>query len=361
MRVAHVIDSLNTGGAEVMLTAMAPRFQSRGITCDVVVLLKRPSPLEGSLLEHDVRLRFTGVKKLYSPRQIPVLARLIREYDLVHVHLFPAQLWTVLAAKQPGSRVPLVTTEHNTWNARRKWWLRPLDRWMYPHYKHIACNSDATAEHLLEWCPGIAEKIAVIPNGISLEAFENAQPAELDNVPRNLTRLVFVGRFEAQKDHATLLKALLSVPDAHVLLVGDGPLRFKIEQLAESLGIRDRVTFLGWRRDVAAILKASDIYVHSTNSDGFGIAACEAMAAGVPVVASDVPGLAELVRGAGLLFPVGDERALSDAITALIKSPERRQEVGRACQERARQFSIENTVDRCIAMYEGVLQANGHR
>ncbi len=361
MRVAHVIDSLNCGGAEVMLTAMAPRFQSRGITCDVVVLLRRPSPLEGSLLSDGVHLRFTGVKKLYSPRQIPVLAELFREYDLVHVHLFPAQLWTVLAAKRLGSGIPLVTTEHNTWNARRRWWLRPLDRWMYPHYKRIACISDATAEHLLRWCPGIGEKIAVIPNGIPLETFERAQPALLDDMPRNVTRLVFVGRFEAQKDHVTLLKALPSVPDAHLFLVGDGPLRSRIEQLAGSLGIRDRVTFLGWRSDVAAILKASDIYVHSTNSDGFGIAACEAMAAGLPVLASDVPGLAELVRGAGILFPVGDDRALSDGITSLIKSPERRQEVGRACQERARQFSIENTVDRCIAMYEGVLEINGHR
>ena len=358
MRVVHVIDSLNRGGAEVMLTAMAPHFQTRGVACDVVVLLRRPSPLEQSLLDNNIRLQFTGVPKLYSPRQISVLSKLLRGYDLVHVHLFPAQLWTVLAAASWNRRIPLVTTEHNTWNARRLWWMRPLDRWMYPYYTHIACNSEATAESLIQWCPGVAGKITVIPNGIPLDVFENAQPAELENVPSDVTRLVFVGRFEAQKDHATLLRALSSVPAAHLILVGDGPLRPQLEQMAQSLGVWNRVTFLGWRQDVGAILKASDIYVHSTHSDGFGIAACEAMAAGLPVVASDVPGLAQLVAGVGILFPVEDDKALADHLNALIQSPEQQSEMRRAGVRRARQLSIENTVDGYIRMYESVLQTS---
>jgi len=145
------------------------------------------------------------------------------------------------------------------------------------------------------------------------------------------------------------------VPDAHLILVGDGPLRHKLELKAQSLGIKDRVSFLGWRSDVAAILKASDIYVHSTHSDGFGIAVCEAMAAGLPVVASDVPGLAQLVSGAGILFPCGDDKTLAGYLITLIKSPERRREMSLAGIQRARQFSIENTVDDCIRMYESVL------
>jgi glycosyltransferase involved in cell wall biosynthesis len=128
--------------------------------------------------------------------------------------------------------------------------------------------------------------------------------------------------------------------------------------MAESLGIKDRVVFLGWRRDVAAVLKASDIYVHSTHSDGFGIAACEAMAAGLPVVASDVPGLREVVGEAGILFPPGDHKTLAQHLNSLILSPQKQHEMGRASRQRARQFSIENTVDCCIRMYESVLQKN---
>lgn len=358
MRVLQIIDSLNRGGAEVMLTAMAPRFRERGLTCDVVALLRTPSPLEQTLQEHNVNLRYTGVSRLYSPRQIFSLAKFLREYDIIHVHLFPAQLWAGLAATLSRVRVPLVSTEHNTWNGRRRWWMRRFDRWMYSHYRHIACISEATADELIRWCPATSDKISVIPNGIALDAFEGAQPAILPPVPAGVARLVFVGRFYPQKDHATILRALPDVPDAHLLLVGDGPLRPKLLRMAQSLGIAERLTFLGSRSDVAAVLKASDIYVHSTHSDGFGIAACEAMAAGLPVVASDVPGLAQIVAGVGILFPPGDNKALARHLIALIESPELRRKMSQASVRRARQFSIENTVDGCIRMYESVLQVH---
>jgi glycosyltransferase involved in cell wall biosynthesis len=355
MRVLHIIDSLNRGGAEVMLTAMAPRFRMRAVTCDVIALVRRPSPLEESMRQQGVYLRYTGVQELYSPRQILAVTELLGGYDVVHVHLFPAQLWVAIAAARSKCRTPLVTTEHNTWNSRRRWWLRPADRWMYSRYSRIACNSEATATSLIGWCPGVREKISVIPNGVPLEEFEAAQPAVLE-VSRGETRVAFVGRCVAQKDHATLLRALAVVPDTHLLLVGDGPLRPQLEELAQTLGIRQRVSFLGWRADVARVLKASDIYVHSTYSDGFGIAACEAMAAGLPVLASDVPGLAEVVAGAGILFPQGDDKALADHLAALVRSPELRQEMSHASLRRARQFSIEQTVDGCIRLYESVLQ-----
>lgn len=358
MRVLQVIDSLNRGGAEVMLTAMAPVFRECGVTCDIVGLLHRPSPLEQQLLDQGISLRFTGVRQLNSVLQVPVLEKFLSGYDLIHVHLFPAQLWTVLAASRLRTKIPLVTTEHNTLNGRRKWWFRPLDVWMYRHYSRIACISDATAEYLTRWCPEIAENITVVHNGIPLGAFECATPATLEKLPAGVIRLVFVGRCDTQKDHETLLRALATVPNAHLLLVGDGPLRHQLEQLARVLGLSDRVSFLGWRSNVAEILKASDIYVHPTHSDGFGIAACEAMAAGLPVVASDVPGLAQLVQGAGILVPTGDVKALGERLNALIQSPSERKKMGRASLVRARKFSIQNTVREYIRLYESVLSAS---
>jgi glycosyltransferase involved in cell wall biosynthesis len=357
MRVLQVIDSLGLGGAEVLVRNMAPRFLSRGIECDVVVLVRTSSSLEISLQTSGVVLHSTGIAKLYSPGQIVPLANLMRRYDIVHAHLFPAQLWTVLAAARLKSRISVVTTEHNTWNGRRRWWLQPFDAWLYPHYQRIACNSNATAEELIRWCPGIAAKISVIPNGIPLEAFEMAEAVEMPLLPLGAPRLVFVGRFEPQKDHATILRALTAVPKAHLLFVGDGPLRGQLENMAGSLGVAERVTFLGRRNDVPGILKASDIYIHSTNSDGFGIAACEAMAAGLPIIASDVPGLAQVVEGAGVLFPVGNEHALAREITALLSSTERRSQMSQSSRLRAREFSIDRTVDGCVELYRSVLEA----
>ena len=355
MRILQIIDSLGFGGAEVLLKGMAPLFRTRGVDCDVVTLLRTGSSLENALQAEGVPLSFTDSPKLYSPRQILSLAKLMRGYDVIHVHLFPAQLWAVLAAAFSRSNVPLVSTEHNTWNRRRDWPLRRFDRWMYSHYRQIACNSEATAEELVRWCPHIAARIRVIPNGIPIRTFEDAEPVELPDIPSDAARIIFVGRFEPQKDHATVLRALPSVSNAHLLLVGDGPLRPQLQQMAHSLGIADRITFLGWRNDIAGLLKASHLYVHSTTSDGFGIAACEAMAAGLPILASNVPGLAQVVEGPGVLFPVGNENMLARELTALIQSPDRRLKMSQASRQRAQQFSIDRTVDACIQMYVSVL------
>lgn len=355
MRVLQVIDSLRIGGAEVLVRDLAARFLQRGIDCEVLVLSRSSSWLEAALQSDGVKILDTGNIPLYSLRQVPALSKLLRGFNLVHVHLFPAQLWVALAAVQDSC--PLVTTEHNTWNARRRWWFRPVDKWIYSRYQQIACNSDATARELAAWCPSVKDKLQVIPNGIPIEVFANARPANLLELGAGMTKAVFVGRFEPQKDHGTLLRALVLAPQIHLFLLGDGPLRRQLEQLASDLGVCDRVTFLGFRNDVPAILRACDIYVHSTTSDGFGIAACEAMAAGLPVIASDVPGLAQVVEGAGLVTPLGDHASLARELNTLAGSAERRAQMSEASRRRVRDFSIEKTVDLHIQMYETVLQS----
>jgi len=356
MRVLQLIDSLPLAGAEVLVKDMAPRLRQRGVDCEVAVLRWLDSPLESALQCAGVPLHLTGAMNLYSPRQVGSVARLMRQFDVVHVHLFPAQLWAALGAARLSKPVPLLTTEHGSSNYRRRWWLRAFDRWLYRQYGCILCNSEATAQGLIQWCPSAAPKLCVVHNGIPLDDFETAQPAELA-VPPGLARLVVVGRFDPPKDHATVLRAVATLPQTHLLLVGDGPLRPDLEKQARDLGVAERVSFLGRRQDVARILKASDIYLHSATFDGFGIAACEAMAAGLPVIASDVPGLADVVRGAGALFPVGDHRALAHEIQRLLASPQRRREMGEASRKRARSFSIDRTVDGYLAIYESILQA----
>ena len=353
MRVLQVIDSLALGGAEVLLSNLAPALVRNGVDCEIAILTETAAPLKSTLQQAGITVHSTGVPKLYSPSQVGALRAFFRGYDLIHIHLFPAQLWAIFAAR--GLSIPLVTTEHNTWNARRRWWLRPFDAWMYPHYHRIACNSEATADELIRWCPNTKDQIAIIPNGIPLAQFEDAQPASLPEFPGG-PRIVFVGRFEPQKDHACILRALALVPNTQLLFVGDGPLRTQLQEQARDLGIAERVIFLGARNDVANVLKASDIYVHSTTSDGFGIAACEAMATGLPVLASDVPGLAQVVGPAGILFPVGDHVTLARELNSLLSSPQRLQQMSTASRAQARLFGIENTAEQYIQMYEAVLR-----
>ncbi len=356
MRVLQVIDSLGMGGAEALLRDMVPLFRTKDIECDIAVLRQSPNSLESLVQAAGVAIHGTGIENLYSPRQIFPLAKLMQKYDIIHVHLFPAQLWAALASMYLKPSVPMVTTEHSPWNRRRRWWLRPLDTWIYSRYQRIACISATTEEELVHWCPETAMKTTLIPNGIPVETYETAPPTELPCVPHDVPRLIFVGRFEAPKDHPTILRALAAVHNAHLVFVGDGPLRSPIEDMSRSLGVADRVTFLGWRNDIPGLLRASDIYIHSTSFDGFGIAACEAMAAGLPVLASNVPGLAQVVEGVGILFPAGDDKALANELMALIASPERQRQMRSAGHRRAREFSIERTLGSCIAMYRSVLQ-----
>ena len=167
--------------------------------------------------------------------------------------------------------------------------------------------------------------------------------------------LLYVARLEPQKDHASLLRALSQIPDADLVLAGDGSLRAELEAQAEMLGLARRVHFLGRRKDVAALLKMADIYVHPAAYEGFGIAAAEAMAAGKPVVASNVPGLAQVVGDAGILVPPADPATLATEVCNLISSPDRRQQLSRAAVERGRTFSIENTVAAYLDLYRSVL------
>jgi glycosyltransferase involved in cell wall biosynthesis len=311
--------------------------------------------LEEMLQAGGVPLLATGARRIYSPGQVRPLARIMARYDLVHVHLFPAQLWAVLAVGRAGKPLPLLVTEHGSSNYRRRWWLRRLDRWMYARYQAVACNSEATVRELVAWVPGVAPKVRLIPNGIPLQEFETAPPADLPRLANAARKLLFVGRMEPPKDHATLLRALAEVPDAQLLLVGDGPARRALEELARKLGVAARVRFLGRRDDVPQLLKASDVYVHSSGFEGFGMAVCEAMAAGLPVVVSNVSGLAQLVSGAGVLFPGGDHEALARELRALLASPERRAALGAAARERAQLFSIDRTVDGYVKLYDEML------
>ncbi|MGA9157453.1 MAG: glycosyltransferase [Candidatus Sulfotelmatobacter sp.] len=357
MRVLHVIDSLIQAGAEALVKDMVPRMRSAGVEVSVAVLKELDSPFERELREKNIHFLPTARGGIYSPAHVLSLKRHIHKFDVIQSYLFPAQLFAALAVMLAGNKVPLVLSEQTTHHRRKKIWLRPLETWMYSRYTTIACASEAIAASLNAWVPGVSDRISVIPNGIDIQTFERATP-----VPRSLVEinngncvLLYVASLQPRKDHINLLRAMTHIPDADLVLVGDGELRTQLERLAETLGIAERVHFLGRRKDVAELLKMTDIYVHPPAVEGFGIAAAEALAAGRPVVATDVPGLAQVVGNAGVLVPPGDPARLAREVCNLINSTERRQQLSRAAVERGRQFSIETTVAAYIDLYSSVL------
>lgn len=357
MRVLHVIDSLILAGVEVLLREMLPRMRDRGVDSAILVLKHLDSPLENALRAEGFPFIPSRGSEIYSPLHIWSLAGHISSFDIVHSYLFPAQLWVVAAAKLVSKRVPLVTTEQSTENRRRRSWMRPLDSWMYQNYAAIACNSEATERNLLNWVPKVRDRASIIYNGVPLERFRNARPARKTEIlPGSNSKpvVMFVARFDSAKDHPTLLRAMHKVTNAELVFVGDGDLRPHLQSLAQELGIARRVHFLGRRPDIPQLLKMADLYVHASNYEGFGIAAVEAMSAGLPIVASEVPGLGEIVKGAGVLVPPRNEDALAKAINDILQSQTLRERLSAASQKRAADFSIDTTVDGFIKIYESV-------
>lgn len=357
MRVLHVIDSLIQAGAEALVKDMVPRMRSAGLDVSVAVLKELDGPFERELREKGIPFLPTANGGIYNPFHLLTLQRHIPDFDLVHVYLFPAQLFAPIAATLARTNVPLVLSEGAPHHRRRKKWLHPLEKWMYNRYSAVACASEGIAISLKEWLPSIGSKITIIENGIDIQKFQGAQPASRDSVHLSNGNcvLIYVASFQPPKDHGNLIRAMARIPGADLLLVGDGELRPQFERLAQDLGIAQRVHFLGRRKDVAELLKMADIYVHPPAFEGFGIAAAEALAAGKPVVASNVPGLAQVVGDAGILVPPGDPSALAREVCNLINSPERRSQLSRAAVERGRQFSIDTTVAAYIDLYNSVL------
>lgn len=360
MRVLQVIDSMGLGGAEVLLANMHSGLRARGIECEYYLLRGERTPLVQKLICQGANIYSPSAGSVYSPRHIWALQRHLRtsEYDLMHVHLFPAQLWAACAARLACTPIQLVTTEHSTEVRRRTWWYHGIDRWMYRQYQRVASIGPATTANLVAWLPEVLSKIADCPNGVDVDHFALAHASNKQSafsVSEKVPVILCVGRLELQKGHDTLLRALSLVPGVMLALAGDGPLSSQLHALADQLDITSRVRFLGRRMDVPQLLKTADLYVQPSRWEGFGIAALEAMASGMPIVASDVPGLADVVGDAGLLFPVGDAAQLAQKIATVISDSALRSRLGHAAQERARNFGIDKTLDCYETLYRDVV------
>lgn len=350
MKILHIITTLEFGGAERMLIDLVREQRRLGYDVHVHVMRRCGTPLE---YEMDVAAPTTYGPDtgMYSPyRLFALLAVLRQDYDIVHTHLFPAQLWAGVACTLRSSSALFVTTEHSTNNRRRGHWLfKIVERFVYGPYARIFCVSDATANELRNWLPEFIDRIVVVQNGVDLRRFHAGAGAPVED---SRPVVVCVSRLEMEKDHETLLRAFALLPEGTLWLVGNGSRREDLQRLAKQLGIQQRVKFFGHRQDVPELLTSADIFVQSSHYEGFGLAAVEAMASQLPVIATDVPGLREVVGDIGVLIPPGDIHALALTLKQLARDPEKREVHGRAGVERARLFSVEQTARKYLEAYK---------
>lgn len=357
MKVLHVISTLETGGAQKFVGELLPLLNKKpDIDIKLLTFKSSGSDIEKNLKESGVEI-VSLETPIHSLSLVSKLKPFLREADLVHAHLFPTNYFVAIA--NIGINKPLFFTEHSTHNRRRDHkWLRPIEKYIYNRYRKIVCISYATKTSLDKWLhyKPSNQKSIVIENGVDLSRFNRDIKVDSQKIfGRKGIPILMISRFTASKDHPTLLRAIKEIvnPEVFAVLVGDGELRPEIEKLARDLGIEDRVLFLGTRSDIPEIISAAKIGVQSSNWEGFGLTAVEMMAGGLPVIASNVEGLKQVVEGAGILFEKGDFKHLSELIKQLINNSELNSEIKQLQLNRVNAYKIERTVVNHISQYTG--------
>lgn len=362
-RILQIIPTLDRSGAEKQLVLLAAGLARPEFDVHVCVLT-RSGPLAADLEAAGVPLTVIGKRGKVDPAGFLRLKRQIAALkpDLVHTWLFAANSYGRAAALAVGVR-RIVAGERSVdpWKA---WHELAIDRWLARRTDRIVVNSSGVRDFYVHH--GLpSEKFTVIPNGIGPFAPSDLTRAELLaelGLPENARLIGAVGRLWPQKRIKDLIWAadLLKVirDDVHLLIIGDGPLRRKLERFREQVRIEDKVHFLGHRNDVPRLLPHFDALWLASEYEGMPNVVMEAMAAGVPVVATDISGNCDLVvpGETGYLVPVGDRAAFARETRRLLEDAELGRRLGEAGRRRMlTEFTIEQMIERHANLYRELL------
>lgn len=309
-----------------------------------------------------------GLKISQDYAVVRQLRSILREErpQIVHAHGLKAALITGLASRFPRSGYFLFTAHNMLPQARSSFGrlgYRFAKRWMFTGMDRIISVSDAVRSQLIKYAP--ERKILTIRNGIALERFtghsrKNARA--LQNLPVQARVVGTVARLIPGKGITALLEAVSLVskvlPDLHLVVVGDGPKKAKLVQYSQGLGLKEQVSFLGWRDDVPQLMSGWDCFALPSFSEGFNLSVLEAMASRLPVVVSDLPAFREAVvpGRSGFLTSPNQVPELAAALLQLFKEPEKAEKMGEFNFRRVSALFGEKEMVRCTrALYEGLV------
>lgn len=356
MRILHVITSLHTGGAERLMVDLLPRMADQGHEVHLAIFDCTHTPFYKVLEATDKVAIHDFGGSVYSPLQIFRLIRVIRKhhFDIVHTHNTSPQMFGAIASIFASKKVTFITTEHNTDNRRRNALWRPIDRWMYTRYSRTICISNEALTALEAHISSHPERDIVIPNGIDTTRFTTISMVEKPAKDADVS-ITMIAAFRPQKNQETLVQALALLPERFRLtLVGTGERMEYVRTIAQEAGVSERVTFAGHRDDIPEVLKSSDITVLSSHYEGLSLSSVECMAAGRPFIASDVPGLHDIVNGAGILVPDNDAQALAYTITKLCNNPSFYRNTAENCRKRALDYDISTMTNGYLKLYSEI-------
>jgi glycosyltransferase involved in cell wall biosynthesis len=359
LRIVLALESSGPGGAENMLLRLARALRARGDEPTIATMS------HGWMTE---RAEADGVPIWIAPQRpgldLPWVVQFARRLhraraDVLHTHDFAMNTFGAAAALL--ARVPAISTIHGrhwvTDRPRRALAYRVLRRLGVP----IVAVSEDLAGFLVTGLRVPRAQLEVVHNGIPIpdrpvsdSPDRRASARAALGIPEDLALVVAVGNLYPVKDHATLVRAIARLPAARVAIAGRGDQEAPLRALAAQLGLADRVHLLGLRDDVETVFAAADVFVQPSLSEGLPLAVLEAMATGLPVVATSVGGIPEVIADGrtGLLVPASDPLALAAALAKVLSSPDLAKSLGRSGRERAlAEFSVEQMTERYRRLY----------
>ncbi len=376
-RVLLLIDSFQMGGAERITTALLPHLDRSRVIPIVCTLRSRgDSPLSAQL--GDVPRYNLGARRMLDPVAFQKLLRLLRtqHIDLIHAQLQDSTVLAVAAHKLTG--IPVVVTRHligddhlggganRNWRQRMRNDLEKLS--VRSGVARVITVSNATRDNYADLTGLPLSRFRTIYNGIDLDRFEPAadktsRRQEL-GLPTDGALVTMVGVLRPGKGHEVAIEAARHLPGAHFLLVGDGEPEYRARLEDQARLLTHRVHFLGQRMDVAAILSASDIFVLPSDSEALPTVLIEAGASALPVVASHVGGVPEIIEDGitGILIPPQDPQALANAVKRLICDPSLVRRMGDQAYQRVHaRFTLSSQTRELIDLYESVVNETQER
>lgn len=382
VRVVTLVDYLSLqGGAErfalqVALGLDGERFES--IMCasrwplpaDEEHLI--PSGPQARMQLEQAGVRFLGLhrRSKVDPRAWIRLARFLRRerVDILHTHKFGSNLWGGLVGR--AVRVPVVVAHEHTWSYEGQPWRRFIDRELISRWASAFVAVSREDQRRMTEIERIdPARTRFVPIGIQPSSRPTGRDvrAELEIEP-SAPVIGIVAILRPQKAHRVLLEAIAQLardrPDIRLLVVGDGPERTTLERLIADLRLTDNVRMLGLRSDVPDILRAIDVAACSSDFEGSPLAVLEYMDAALPIVATAVGGIPDLIESGvhGLLVPPGDPRALAGALGELLRDRPRAREMGARARERRRaEFDLGVVIGRLEGLYDELLAQRGRQ
>lgn len=352
MRIIHLINNLTTGGAERLVVELSKEMRDLGHDVRIVQLTHSPekSPPASEAKSAGLDVEILG-RHRFDPRNILRLRKLTQGADIINAHLFPA---LYLAALVDG---PVrVLTEHSTVNRRQKSpFMHVLDRIVYRRFDCCVAISDgvkSSADGYLESL-GISLGCVTVQNGVRLQDYSTTAPS----VRNGPLKLITVGKLNATKNVTEAIAAVDGLTGVSLTVVGAGKLRSALESQVEENHQRQQVTFLGARTDIPALLGQHHAMIITSEYEGFGLVAVEAMAAHVPVLCPDIRGVGDVVLHgeAGLLHRPHDVYQLRANVERLRDDDNYRKQLAISAHTRSRVFGIESCAENYLILYASLL------